>query len=111
MTKSGGIIALIAGIFAVLAALVTMMLGGIGGALDADGSSTITNLGFLGLLGAFGTIVMGAIGMSAKTKKAGYITMGLALLSTIFGGALVAAFMTLAFIGGLLMVLGVKKNS
>jgi hypothetical protein len=111
MTKSGGIIALVAGIFAVLAALFTIMVGGIGSAFESDAGSTVTNLGFLGLLGAFGTIVMGAVGMNAKTKKAGYITIGLSLASAIFGGTFVAFFMILAFIGGILMVVGVKKNN
>ena len=45
MRKSGGIIGIIAGIFALLAAFVTLFIGGLGSAFQAQGASAIVGLG------------------------------------------------------------------
>ncbi|WP_211271243.1 hypothetical protein [Moraxella pluranimalium] len=67
MNKAGGIIALIAGIFAVFASLFTLFFGGLDAALNND--TRIVSMGWLGLLFSFLVIVFGAVAMGAKTKK------------------------------------------
>lgn len=109
MAKAGGIITLIAGIFAVIAAIITLFVGGVSTAVEADGGNTVLALGWVGLLGSFAVIVMGAVGMGAKTKKPGIITILLSIGSAIFGGTFVAVCMVLSIIGGILMTIGGRQ--
>lgn len=92
-----------------MAALTTLMVGGLGAAFEAEGSGTIVGLGWGGLAFAFGTIVLGAISISAKSKTPGVLLIVSSLLGAILGGTLVALFMVLALIGGVLATIGVKK--
>lgn len=109
MQKAGGIIALVAGIFGVFAAGITLMIGGLGSAFNANGASTVVGLGWGGVLFSFLTIVLGAVAMGAKTRVPGALLMISSVLGAVLGGTLVALFMVLAFIGGLLATIGVKK--
>ncbi|AUW46848.1 hypothetical protein [Rhizobium leguminosarum] len=109
MQKAGGIIALVAGIFGVLAALVTLFVGGVGAGLESEGASTVIGLGWGGMLFSFLTIVLGAVAMGANGKVPGALLMVCAIVGAVLGGTFVAIFMVLAFIGGLLATIGVKK--
>ncbi|MDH0117266.1 hypothetical protein N7379_22530 [Rhizobium pusense] len=109
MQKAGGIIALIAGIFGILAAAITLFVGGIGTGLEADGASTVVGLGWGGILFSFLTIIFGAVAMGATSKTPGALLIVSAILGAVLGGTLVAIFMVLAFIGGILAVFGAKK--
>ena len=60
MRKAGGIIGLIAGIFAVFAAMFTLSVGGMATAFKADDASTVVYLGWGGLVFSFLVIVVGA---------------------------------------------------
>ena len=64
MRKAGGIVALVAGIFAVGAAIVTLFIGGMGGAFEAEGADTVIGLGWGGVAFAFLTIC------SARSRSA-----------------------------------------
>lgn len=108
MQKAGGIIALVAGVFGVLAALATLMIGGAGSALDADGASTVVGLGWGGVLFSFLVIVLGAVAMGAKSRKPGAMLIASSVLGMILGGTLVALFMLLSLVGGILAVVGIK---
>jgi len=108
MQKAGAIIALIAGVFGVIAAGITLFVGGIGSAVQADGAGTVVGLGWGGLLFSFATIILGALAISAKGRGIGIALMVASLLGAILGGTLVAVFMVLALVGGLLATLGVK---
>lgn len=117
MRKSGGIVALIAGIFGTIAALITLTAGGLVAGLEkasATGGSTtvgsshstqIVGFGLAGLLFAFLTIVLGAVAMNAKSKKVGFLLIACAIAGAITGGTFVAVCMALALIGGILVVL------
>jgi len=109
MQKSGGIIALIAGIFGVIAAIVTLMFGGIASSVEAEGANTVVGLGFGGLAFSFLTIVLGAVAMGAKGKVPGILLIVCSIAGAILGGTLVAVFMVLALIGGVLATIGTKK--
>ncbi|MFS2138542.1 lysozyme inhibitor LprI family protein [Duganella sp. Dugasp56] len=107
MYKTGGIIGIIAGIFAVIAAVVTLLFGGLATAFHADKASTVVGLGWGGVLFSFLVIVFGALAFS-KPKGAGWGLTISAILGAILGGTLVAIFMVLAFIGGVLAIAGAK---
>lgn len=107
MNKAGGIIALIAGIFAVLASVFTLFIGGIGVAFANDDS--VASMGMIGLLFSFLVIVFGAIAMGAKTKNPGIVIIICSIIGGIAGGTIVFFCMILALIGGIL-ALNVKKD-
>lgn len=109
MKKAGGIIAIIAGVFGTIAAGITLLVGGLGSALGGEGASTVIGLGWGGVLFSFATIVLGAIALGAKNKIPGTLLIICAVLGAILGGTLVAVFMVLALIGGILAVVGTKK--
>jgi len=111
MQKSGGIIGLVAGIFAVLAAIFTLFIGGVAAGFEAEGASTVVGLGWGGVLFSFLTIVLGAVAMGAKSKVPGALLMVCSIAGAILGGTFVAVFMVLAFIGGLLATIGTKKSA
>ena len=106
MRKAGGIIALIAGVFGTLAAGATLLIGGVGGALELEGASTIIGLGWGGVLFSFLTIIFGAVAMNAQSRLPGLLLAVTAILGAVLGGTLVAIFMLLALVGGILALLG-----
>lgn len=102
MKKSGGIIAIVAGAFSVIAAVVTLFVGGIGGALEAEGADTVIGLGWLGLFLSFLVIILGAATINAKKRLAPILLLVCAVITAIAGGTLVAIIMVLAILGALL---------
>ncbi|MFA7691646.1 MAG: hypothetical protein GX117_13190 [Candidatus Hydrogenedentes bacterium] len=110
MKIAGGVIALIAGVFGTLAGLVTVALGGVGGALEAEGAETIVALGFGGLLFSFLTIVLGAMALGMNSKKVGIALIVCAILGAVLGGTFVAIFMVLALLGGILATIGASAK-
>lgn len=111
MQKAGGIIALVAGIFGVFAAIFTLAVGGMGAGLEAEGASTVIGLGWGGVAFSFLTIILGAVALGAKGRLPGILLMICAIAGAILGGTLVAVFMVLAFIGGLIAISGRKSRS
>lgn len=110
MKKAGGIIALVAGIFGVFAAGFTLFFGGVGAALEAEGAGTVIGLGWGGVAFSFLTIVLGAVAMGAKGRIPGVLLILCAIGGAILGGTLVAVFMALAAIGGILAVVGRREQ-
>jgi len=110
MRKSGGIIAIIAGAFGIIAAGITLVVGGLGSAFEAEGASTVVGLGWGGVVFSFVTIILGAIAMNAKSRVPGSLLILCAVAGAILGGTLVAVFMVLALCGGIIAILGVKKD-
>lgn len=109
MRKAGGIIGIVSGVLAVLAAGITLMLGGVGSTVDAGGAGTVILLGWGGVVFSFLIIVLGAVMIGSKTSRVGVLMMLCALFGALFGGTLVAVFMVLAFVGGLLALFEKKE--
>jgi uncharacterized protein YecT (DUF1311 family) len=109
MSKAGGIIGIIAGVFGFIAAIVTLFLGGIGSAFEAEGANTVIGLGWGGVLFSFLSIVFGAIAI-ARPKGAGVGLIVSSILGAVLGGTIVAFCMALSLIGGILAVVGAKKT-
>ncbi len=110
MRKAGGVIALIAGIFGIIAAGATLFLGGLGSALNSEGASTVVGLGWGGIVFSFITIILGAIALGVASRIPGVLLIICALAGAILGGTLVAVFMVLALIGGILVTIGGGKK-
>ena len=102
MRKAGGIVALVAGIFGVGAAIITLFVGGLGAAFETEGATTVANLGWGGIAFSFLTIVLGAVAIGVKGRLVGTLLCLSSLAGAILGGTLVAVFMALALIGGIL---------
>lgn len=111
MAKAGGVIALIAGIFGILAAVITLLVGGVGGAFQAEGAGMVVGLGWGGIAFSFLTIIFGAVAMNAKGRVPGVLLAICAIAGIILGGTIVALFMLLALIGGILAIIGGKKKA
>jgi hypothetical protein len=110
MRKAGGIIALIAGIFGIISAGVTLFVGGVGSALNGEGASTVIGLGWGGVIFSFLTIILGAIALGVNSRIPGVLLIISSLAGAILGGTLVAIFMVLALIGGILVTIGGGKK-
>ena len=110
MRKAGGIIALIAGIFGIFAAIATLFIGGMGGAFEAEGADTAVGLGWGGVIFSFLVIILGAVCMGAKSKIPGVLLIIASIFGAVLGGTLVALFMVLALIGGILALFEGKKG-
>lgn len=110
MKKAGGVIALIAGLFGTIMAFVTLAFGGVGSALGGEGAETIIGLGWAGIFLTFAIIVFAVIAMFAKSKFPGIAIIILSLITVVAGGTLVAIFMVLSLIGGILVVVGATKE-
>ena len=105
MKKSGGIVALIAGIFGVIAAVVTLFTGGIASAFEAEGAEVVVLLGWGGVAFSFLVIILGAVAIGAKGKIPGILLIICSIAGAALGGTIVAVFMALSLIGGILVLL------
>lgn len=110
MYKAGGIIAIIAGIFGIFAAGFTLLFGGVASAFKADGGSTVVALGWGGVVFSFLVIVFGAISLS-RIRWAGIALILSSIFGIALGGTLVAVFMCLSLIGGILVTLDSKAKN
>ncbi len=123
MKKAGGFIALIAGVFGILAASVTFLVGVMGSGIETEGASTIVYLGLGCMFFSFSTIVIGAVAIGASNKIPGILLIISSILGAFLGGALgtissflafwgtlVAICMALAFVGGILSIVGVGQE-
>lgn len=111
MKKAGGIVAIIAGVFAVMAAFATLAIGGISSAFEAEGSGTIVGLGWGGVVFSFAVIVLGALCLGAKSRTPGALLIVASVAGAILGGTFVALFMVLSLFGGILATIGTKKEA
>jgi hypothetical protein len=109
MRKAGGIIALIGGIFGVLAAIMTLSVGGIAGTFNAHGAHTVVGLGFGGLAFSFLAIIFSAVCLGTSSRVPAILLVISAIGGAILGGTLVAVCMVLAFVGGVLALVGADK--
>ena len=111
MRKAGGIISLVASCVSVLMAFITLFVGGVGGAFDAEGAGTVTGLGWAGLFLSFILIVLSALVITSPSKRTAIAIIILAIVTAISGGTLVAIFMVLTLLGGILAFFGIKKGT
>jgi hypothetical protein len=109
MKIAAGILGILGGIFGSIAAFMTLFVGGVGGALDAEGASTIVGLGWGGLLFSIVSIVFGALAFG-KLRVAGSGLVISAILGGILGGTFVAICMIFSLVGGILALVGSREE-
>ncbi len=83
---------------------VTLFIGGVLSAVELKGASIVIGLGWEGVAFSFLTIILGAVAIGAKSRWPGILLIVSALAGVILGGTLVAVFMVLAAVGGILAV-------
>lgn len=110
MKIGGGIISSIAGLFGVVMAFVTLGFGGLGSAIGGEGAETIIGLGWAGIFLSLAIIVFAVICMFSKSIIPAIAIIILSIITAIAGGTLVAIFMILSLIGGILALVGVFKE-
>jgi hypothetical protein len=110
MIKTGGIIAIIAGLLGLFAGFITLFLGGLGSAFSSSGAADIVSFGWGGILFSLLVVIYGGIAISKP--KAGAVGIILsAILGIVLGGTLVAILMALALAGGIMAALGKPKEA
>lgn len=110
MIKTGGILAIIAGVLGLLAGFVTLFLGGLGSAFSASGFGDVVSLGWGGILFSLLVVIYGSIAISKPKPGATGIILS-AILGIALGGTLVAILMILALVGGIMTAIGKPKES
>ena len=114
MQKAGGIIAIIAGIFGIFAAGITLFIGGLGAVFVVDEVASkapqLVSMSGAGVIFSFLAIIFGAVSMGAKSTTPGILLTLCAVAGCITGGMLVALFMVLALVGGVLAIIGGQRK-
>lgn len=110
MSKAGGILGIIGGVFGIVAAVATLFMGGLGATLEADGAKQVIGFGWGGVLFSLASIVFGAVAF-ARPKGAGIGLIVTGIAGAVFGGTFVAVCMVLSLVGGILAVAGRKKTA
>ena len=87
----------------------TLFLGGVAGAFNADGATTVVGLGFGGLAFSFLTIILGAVCLGTTSRGPAIFLIISSIGGAILGGTIVAVCMVLAFVGGVLAAIGAEK--
>jgi len=111
MVKAGGIIGIIAGVMGIIAAFITLFFGGVASFFGGSsaGGETVVWLGWGGILFSFLVVIFAALSF-AKPKVSG-IALILSSVGGIFlGGTIVAIFMGLSLVSGILVVIGARKT-
>ena len=110
MKIAGGVISIVAGGISIIMAIVTLLFGGIGGALEAQEAGTVVGLGWAGLFLSFVIIAFAAASIAASSKFPSITVIVLSIITAFAGGTLVAIFMVLSLFGGILALIGVRKE-
>ncbi len=110
MKVGGGVVVIVASLLSIIAAFVTLGVGGAGAAFGGEGGETVIGLGWAGLFLSFVIMVMGAASIGAKSKIPPIAVIILSLVTVIAGGTLVAVFMVLSILGGILALVGVNQE-
>ncbi len=110
MIKTGGILAIIAGVLGLLAGFVTLFLGGLGSAFSASGFGDVVSLGWGGILFSLLVVIYGSIAISKPKPGATGVILS-SILGIALGGTLVAILMVLALVGGIMAAIGKPKEA
>ena len=101
MRKTGGLLALIAGLYGVVAAIITLIvLGGLGSSANVDPKGVL--LGWAGLGLSFLISVLGAASIRTSSQRPVFLLLLLALMGAVISETLVSLCMAAAFFSGLL---------
>jgi hypothetical protein len=112
--KTGGIISLVGSIFSVFATAVTGCLGVFESAgtevFKGKADNTLLWMTLVAVIGSLVLIALSAILMNTNNRNIAIATIGVSIATAIGGGTLVAVFMALCLIGGIIGFLDLNKN-
>lgn len=108
MKVAGGVLGIVAGVIALGAAFVTLFIGGIGSAIGANNAGLVVGLGWGGVFFSCLVIALGAACIPAKSRVPGVLLLISSILGAILGGTIVAIFMLISMLGGILAIFGGK---
>ncbi len=111
MKKAGGIVSLIGSLFGVVMAFITLGIGGLGGAFGGEGAETVIGLGWAGIFLSFVIIALAVASIYSGSLIPPVAIIVLALINVIAGGTLVAIFMVLTLIGGIMALIGARRET
>jgi hypothetical protein len=112
MQRTGGIIALVAGVFAFFASICTFVAGFAPALLDAESAAFRTwDAALYGFVCAVLVIVWSALMMNRTERLPSVLVLITSVIGAIVGGPIVAICMVLAFIGGLVGVLDGSRRT
>lgn len=106
LRKTGGILALIAGVLAIFAAQLMFIVAGIYGTLNSTSFASLLWSELGTVLLSFLTAVLGIISMNASSRTPGVLLVITAILTAVHGGLPVALFMVVALVGAVLILIG-----
>lgn len=109
MIQGAAIIGIIASILGLGAATFTLLFGGAASAFGTSTASMVVGLGLGGVVFSFAALVASAL-VFAKPRGAGYAMIVIALAGAVLGGTLVAVFMVLVLIAGILAIAGARAK-
>ncbi len=109
MKMAGGILGIIGGLFGVIAAGFTLFVGGVAASFDAHGANTVIGLGWGGLFFSFLALIFGATAF-ARPRGSGIGLIIVSILGMLLGGTIVALFMLLSLVGGILAMIAGKHT-
>ena len=110
MKKSGGILAIISGILGIFATIATGVFGGFVVAIGGEKGDIVGTMFLAGSFFSLVSIVLGTICMNAKRKIAGVLLVISSFGGIFSGGLIVAVFMLMSLFGGILSIIGTKKE-
>jgi hypothetical protein len=116
MSKAGGIVALIAGIFGFIFALFTLSIGGVASGLHVHGAGQALLIGWIALIMAALQITFGAIAVGKVGKRTGFYLLAVSLIG-IFAGLMMVASIggaicsLLALLGGILVEADARQRA
>jgi hypothetical protein len=115
MRKSGGIIAIIAGIMGIIASIATFIFGSIVVATGGEHANIVSTMVWNGILCSFLSIILGAICLNAKRRLVGILLIisslcGMGLLTGTSTGIFIQLCMLLSLVGGFLAAIGKTKT-
>ena len=99
MRRTGGTIAVTAGMFGTLAAILTLIVG-LASAFESEKAAAISWPEWGAVVFSFATIFLGAICLHARSISAGLLLMSASVCGAVLGGVFVGLFMALTFVGG-----------
>ncbi len=106
LKKTGGALAIAAGILAILAAQLMFVLQGMDSTPESHSFAALVAVELGTVLLSFLTAASGAVGMSVRSRIPGALLIVAAISAALLGGPLVALFMAVALAGGVLILIG-----
>ncbi len=106
LKKTGGTLAVAAGVLGILATQLMFVLEGMDSTREPQDFATLVVFELGTVVLSFLTAASGAVSMSARSRMPGALLIIAAIIAAFLGGPLVALFMAVALAGGVMVLIG-----